>query len=222
MNQAMRAKQLQPAAPARSTAAGPHRSTEPEPHRSSEPAPQRRWGRGPRQWRPEQPRSTRSQRRRQRRSEPPGYRATRQPQLLNPAAVEDPNAGTRSGIWSRRREKPVPETAGSCNLDIRSERPPGSRHAGCARRRVRRIRQHLLRRAHREGSPQAARAQVPRLFQAAGCRGIHAPAFVERSTVRRGGLGTAVNSCTSGANSGQCLDRSRTRCSTCGRCRTAR
>ena len=99
---------------------------------------------------------------------------------------------------------------------------PLDRHAGCARRRVRRIRQHLLRRAHREGSPQAARAQVPRLFQAAGCRGIHAPAFVERSTVRRGGLGTAVNSCTSGANSGQCLDRSRTRCSTCGRCRTAR
>ena len=199
MNQAMRAEQLQPAAPARSTAPGPHRSTEPEPHRSSEPAPQRRWGRGARQWRPEQPRSIRSQRRRQRRSEPPGYRATRQPQLLNPAAVEDPNAGTRSGIWSRRRERPVPGNSWLLQSRYQERAAPGSRHAGCAWRRVRRIRQHLLRRAHREGSPQAARAQVPRLFQAAGCRGIHAPAFVERSTVRRGGLGTAVNSCTSSA-----------------------
>ena len=41
----------------------------------------------------------------------------------------------------------------------------GIRRPGCARRRVRRIRPRLLQRAHREGTPQAARAPVPCLLQ---------------------------------------------------------
>ena len=44
----------------------------------------------------------------------------------------------------------------------------GSRRTGRARRRVRRIRQLLLRRARREGSPQAARAQVPQVLRPDG------------------------------------------------------
>ena len=62
----------------------------------------------------------------------------------------------------------------------------GCRRTGRARGRVRRIRPRLLRRAHRDGTPQAARAQVPRILRPVRIAQLPRRGHEDRGRARRG------------------------------------